>query len=66
MSDKTCTCIFVAIGVPMDTKGCEVHTQLQYKCDLCSCRDYKPSKVPKPEHGYWPLCVCGHTAQDHN
>lgn len=31
----------------------------------CSCIDYQPNRV-KLFPGHWPLCCCGHIAQEHN
>lgn len=68
-----CTCKFVAVGVPMDARGCTIHTRATYACDYgtcscygtCGCKDYRPSKDINVV-GKWPVCVCGHLTQDHN
>ncbi len=67
-----CSCKFIAVGEPLDNRGCSYHTALQYKCDVCKalrmedkCMNYRPSR-PKRASNHWPLCVCGHLAQDHN
>lgn len=64
-----CTCKFVAPNLPMQNKGCPVHTKQQYACDCCDCNDYRPRRAPdftKHPHYIWGNCACGHQAQDHN
>lgn len=71
-ADKTldlCFCTFVAVGEPMDDSKCKVHAGV-YRCGAitshgpCQCQNYKPNKEKKyPSH--WPLCICGHIAQEH-
>lgn len=60
-----CLCKFIRVGFSMDTTNCKVHSNLYYACDQCHCGDYRPNTEKKsPNH--WPLCVCGHVAQEHN
>ena len=64
-AEPTCLCLFTAVGKPMNSQGCEVHSNFAYKCDCCSCEDYRPSSERRSQT-HWPKCVCGHIAQDHN
>ena len=67
---RLCTCSFVMANIAMNNKGCEVHDQLEYKCDECNCLNYRPRSKPTNQNGGkfggWPVCNCGHAAQSHN
>lgn len=68
---RTCTCRFVAAGLPMQNEECVLHTEAKYGCDHCNCDDYRPMAAPAPHAAikggfFWPRCLCGHAAQDHN
>ena len=68
---RKCTCKFVKARWPMDNRGCVLHTEARYGCDTCDCNDYAPIAAPIPHRDfvdgfYWALCVCGHSAQNHN
>lgn len=61
---ELCFCRFTAVGYPLNDTECDVHTG-PYSCDECPCINYRPNKVKRaPAH--WPLCSCGHMAQEHN
>jgi len=60
-----CFCEFVAVGFPLNAKDCSVHDLDMYGCDECCCTNYRPNK-PKLYPSHWPLCSCGHCAQEHN
>jgi hypothetical protein len=63
-----CICKFKAVGQPMNLNGCTVHED-DYTCDLCPlhlCAIYRPSREFVVGKDSWPVCVCGHVAQDHN
>lgn len=66
-----CGCVFMGEGLPPDKSACEIHShQLQYSCGCCACLDYRPKFDPSPNKlkssDPWPVCVCGHIAQDHS
>lgn len=62
---ELCLCKFTIVGFPLDNNKCTIHHQLFYACDRCTCVDYCPQEEKKyPNH--WPLCTCGHIAQEHN
>ena len=62
---QLCFCRFVDVGIPLDGKECQLHSTNMFGCDECCCTNYRPNKVKKyPTH--WPLCSCGHCAQEHN
>lgn len=68
-----CGCIFIKTNEPMDNSNCKIHLKAKYQCDhnnaksntIHICTDYRPAKEPIANNG-WPLCVCGHIAQEHN
>lgn len=64
--DTPCGCVFVEVGMPLDASACQIHENRPYSCDMvgCTCLDYRPNKK-KERPNHWPLCVCGHIAQDH-
>lgn len=63
---ELCFCRFIAVGVPLDGRECSLHGTRAFGCDCCQgCTNYRPNRVKEfPTH--WPLCVCGHIAQEHN
>lgn len=64
--EPICMCRFVAVGRPLDGRKCLVHGDKIYPCDRCAyCDNYRPCSVKKFSI-HWPLCTCGHIAQDHN
>lgn len=62
---EVCMCKFVAVGEPLDGKGCSIHGTKKYSCPERNCLDYRP-KAPKLSPKHWPRCVCGEIAQEHN
>jgi hypothetical protein len=62
---QVCFCRFVCVGQPMDARECSIHGVREYTCDQCDCEDYRP-KLIRIHPTHWPLCVCGHIAQEHN
>ena len=69
-----CTCKFIAPNEPLITSGCRIHTKPIYSCDLCACLAYRPTRaiVRYRSRPYnfpqtnWPICACGHEAQEHS
>lgn len=74
LAHQVCTCKFVCEGSPPNITDCVVHdpnngatTGPLYPCGYgaCRCPNYRPRKPFVMTPSSWPLCVCGHVAQDH-
>lgn len=70
-----CLCTAEEAKQPMKSNGCPIHHDGPYKCDRCeslkdsgrNCKNYIPRKAFNPrESNFWPVCICGHVAEEHN